>query len=270
MRLLSSPRLRRRLAWMLAPLVLAGGIAALVVVAGGSPPLYSASDQKLTPQRARPSGPKPRRLTPADRRRIDATLDRFVSGAVARRNAARAYTAVTRTLRSGISRRAWNRGATGVYPFPARGHRFHGWKLDGSTSAGAWLELLLQPRKGAKVGPILFDVQLRRRGHRWLVNSFIPAATFAPVGGPAKVRSVRDYSPAMQSSEAPSEPGGKSRLSSLYAAVPFAVFGALLAGLVTWFVLVKWRDRRIEREYRSSRRLTIAGDDARAGAAHRP
>ena len=70
------------------------------------------------------------RLKPAERRAINATLDRFVASAVQRKDLAAAYDLVTPAMRTGISRRAWAHGTTNVMAYPARGTRFHGWTVD--------------------------------------------------------------------------------------------------------------------------------------------
>ena len=47
------------------------------------------------------------------------------------------------------------------------------------------LELQLQPRAGSKQGPIIFHIYLRPVGKRWLVDSFMPVATLAPLDAEA-------------------------------------------------------------------------------------
>jgi hypothetical protein len=127
---------------------------------------------------------------------------------------------------------------------------------------------MLQPRKGTKVGPIIFDLRLTKHNGRWLVDSLIPAATIGPNAGPDKVRSVRDFSPQASGDSAAT---GPSRVGADYIVIPFALFGVVLAALVGWFLLARRRDRRIAREYLASRpRPSIRRDDARAGSPHQP
>jgi hypothetical protein len=124
------------------------------------------------------------------------------------------------------------------------------------------------PRKGSKVGPFVFHVYLRELHGRWLVDSFMPAATFAPLGGPAKVRAAADFmAPAQGDSHVPS---GPSRISSAYVVVPFAVLGLILASLLGWGIAAKVRDRRLMgTRRRSLPPLSMRPDAARARPGHR-
>lgn len=174
----SSPRTRRRLARLLALAALAGGVAALVVLLPdtGSAP----RKEKLTSGGTAPEVVKARRLTTSDRKAINATLDGFVTHAVKRRAVQQSYELVTPALRAGISRKAWANGSIPVYPYPARGSSFHAWNVLYSNTDETAVQLLLRPKRGASVGPISFHVYLQKRRGAWLVDSFMPAATFAP------------------------------------------------------------------------------------------
>ena len=272
MRVLSSPRARRRLAWVAGIAVALGAAAALFTLIPTRSGTSTASEQLQPAAYAAPAAPRPRRLTPADRRAIDATLDRFVPHAVARRDVGKSYELATANLRGGLSRHEWARGSIGVYPYPAHGRRFHGWTVDESTTEGAWIQLLLHPRPGAKIGPIVFNVSLKRVRGKWLVDSFIPAATFAPAGGKAKVTAIADFSPQPQGDgHTPDE----SRLGHAAAVIPFAVLGLVLLWLIGWAIAARVRDRRLARAYATTKlaplpRLTMGGDDARARPAHEP
>ncbi len=107
------------------------------------------------------------------------------------------------------------------------------------------LELQLQPRDGSKQGPIIFHIYLRPVGKRWLVDSFMPVATLAPLGtGKTKVRSVRDFSPQAAGGVALGG-GGPHQLSSLWLVVPFALVGAALVGFGCWGLSRLFRQRRL-------------------------
>jgi hypothetical protein len=265
---LGSPRTRRRIVLLAAFVTLAGAVAALVVLLPNQTPppvkerLVNAPD---------PNTPKARRLTTSDRRAINQTLDVVVSDGVARRDVARSYDFTTATLHDGSSRRQWATGAVGLYPFPAAGQAFHSWILKESTTDGVWLQLLLKPHRGAKVGPILFDVQVQRRHGKWLLNSFVPAATFAPLDSKKpRVRAVADFSPARKGDGA--AVSGKSRISQKWAIFPFVAFGVLLLSLLAWRLAARYRDRRIARSHKRPLpplpRLTMQADGARARPPH--
>lgn len=266
---LDSPRTRRRVAWLAGFAALAGTVAALVVLVPSHTPTPPSKEQLVDVRDQ--AGPKPRRLTSADRRAINATLDAVVVHGAARRDVAKSYDFTTPTLHDGASRRDWASGAIGIYPFPAAGRTFHAWILKESTTDGAWLQLLLKPRRGAKVGPILFDVQVQRLHGKWLLNSFVPAATFAPLDAKKpRVRAVADFNPG------PSGDGtatsGQSRVSHIWAFAPFVAFGLLLLSLLAWRLVARYRDRRLYRNYDKRLpplpRLTMQADGARARPPH--
>jgi hypothetical protein len=183
------------------------------------------------------------RLKPAERRAIDATLDRFVSTAVQRHDLAAAYDLVTPTMRTGISRRAWAHGTTNVMAYPARGTRFHGWTLDLAHPGYVMLDLLLQPRRHAHEGPMIFTLELRRLHGRWLVASFIPSASFAGAKRTGSMQAFADYGPLASRNPKP------KHVDRLYLLVP-ALVVLLIVALPVGIVLRSWRrNRRAEREY---------------------
>jgi hypothetical protein len=171
------------------------------------------------------------RLSASDRKAIDHTIDVLVNSAVKRHDLGASYDIVTPTLRAGMTRKEWSRGSIPVYPYPARGARFHGWTVKYVTPGEVAVELMLMPRSGAKVGPILFDIYLDPIRSKWLVGSFMPVATFAPLNAARpKVRAINDFMP-RAGSNLFSAPTGRGRVSSVYAYVPFAVIGAILLAL---------------------------------------
>jgi hypothetical protein len=117
-------------------------------------------------------------LSPRDRRAINAVLDRFVGGVVTRRDPLAGWALATRRLRDDSTRAEWARGDVPVYAYPARGGQFHAWILDYSFRNSVGLELGVQPRRGAKIGNAAFEVDLKRIGGRWLVDSIYPRAIY--------------------------------------------------------------------------------------------
>jgi hypothetical protein len=184
---------------------------------------------------------KPRSLTSADRKAINATLDVFVNHGVKRHDTGVSYSVVTPELRGGMTRKQWSRGSIPVYPYPAKGQRFHGWTIEYHTSDELAIQLILHPRRGSELGTFVFHVYLKPVRRRWLVDSFMPAATIAPAGG--KVTAVTDFMPQPQGGA--SLPTGPHRISSVYAVVPFAVMGLILVTLAGWGLAARLRDRRL-------------------------
>jgi hypothetical protein len=185
-------------------------------------------------------------LSAADRASINRTLDVFVNHAVKRVDVGASYDSVAPELRPGMSRKAWSKGDIPVYPFPASGRTFHGWNILYVTRQEVGLELELIPRAHSTVGPIIFHVYLRPVHGRWLVDSFMPVATLAPLDAKkTKVRSVRDFSPQAAGGVSPGNSGGSGRLSSIYVVGPFAVVALVLLVLAGWGVKSLLRDRKL-------------------------
>jgi hypothetical protein len=188
------------------------------------------------------------RLKPAERRAIDATVDRFVTSAVQRRDLAASYDLVTPAMRTGISRRAWAHGTTNVMAYPARGTRFHGWTLDLARPGYVMIDLLLQPRRGAHEGAMIFTLELRRLHGRWLVSSFTPSASFAGAERTGSMKAFGDYGPLAQTNPKP------KHVNRLFLVGPALVL-LLIVGLPAGIILRGWRrNRQAERAFGPARR----------------
>jgi hypothetical protein len=183
-----------------------------------------------------------RRLTAADRKAISASINTLVNHAVKRQDVAASYDVVAPELRGGMSRKEWAKGSIPVYPYPARGTS-HGWTILYVTRDEVGVNLILRPRPGVKQRGILFNVYLRPVHGKWLVDSFMPAATINTelFGGAARVTSVRDFMPGVQSGG----PHGKPLVSSAVAYIPFGVIGLVLLVLVgaLTFSALRYRPR---------------------------
>jgi hypothetical protein len=183
-------------------------------------------------------------LSKADRAAITRSIDVFVNHAVKRANPTAAYAVVAPELRPGITRRQWASGDIPVYPFPAAGST-HPWNILYVTPEEVGLELQLNPRARSELGPIIFHIYLRpARDGRWLVDSFMPVATLAPLHAKkSRVLSVRDFSPGAQGDGRSASPG---QLSHVYIVAPFAAFALLVLGLVSWGLVRALRNRRAQ------------------------
>lgn len=244
MRLLpTSARKRRRL----------GILGGVIAVAGG---IWAFSMLEPAPKRAsaeptEPGAPKivgREREVPlrnADRRAIDRTLDAFVPAAVERKDPAAAYRLATPSLRRSATREEWARGDMPVYPYPASERR--DWTLNFSFPGHVSLDLFVQPKRGADVGPIAFTVELRRfAGRRWLVDSFFPTAIFPKPEDGGQPLAQPDLSPANVRGTSQT---GKARVSPVFFLIPFVLLGLVLLIPVVMFVRGKLREARAERIY---------------------
>jgi len=193
---------------------------------------------------AAPASAAPK-LTPAERAAITRSIDVFVNHAVKRSNPAAAFDVVAPEMRPAMTRKDWSRGDLPVYPFPARGTT-HPWNILYVTREEVGLELQLMPRAGSKEGPIIFHIYLRPAGKRWLVDSFMPVATLAPLDAKkTKVRAVTDYSP-QNAGGVSLGGGGPHRLSSIWIVLPFGLIGAVLVVFAVWGVVRVVRNRRLQ------------------------
>lgn len=255
--MLRSPRRRRRLAWALGvPLALVALVLAgieLLPQAKKDPP------EVFGNQRAYNVGAheKAVRLTRADRRRVNQTIDLLLNAGVKRENPEAIYDIATPNLRSQGTRAEWRRGDIPVYPYPALGEKFHGWTINFSQPNHLNVDLLVMPsRNRATLGPVALTLDLRKTHRKWLVDGIFPVATFAPLppqGNRGPVVSTYDLVPAASGS-APN--GSRSRLSYAYFALPAVIIGGGIAFVVGFFVLRAVRDRRAESRYASQRSLT--------------
>jgi hypothetical protein len=182
------------------------------------------------------AAPANARLTRADRAAINHTFDVFVPSAVERQNVAASYDVVTPQFHGGATRAQWASGDIPVYPFKARGTRFHDWTVDYVQGNEVAFELMLQPRK-RNGDAIAFDGTVKKVRGRWLIDSLLPSATFAGGGG-AKVVGPNDFTAPRYASDA-----GESRLSPVWFALPGAVL-ALILLVPIGFVVVNWRRGR--------------------------
>ena len=141
-------------------------------------------------------------LPRTDRARINAVLDAFVPAAVERKNPLAAYRLATPRAAQVRHAHAVARAATSrSIPYPASEQR--DWTLNFSFPRHVSLDLFVQPRQGADVGPIAFTVEVRRFGkRRWLVDSFFPTAMFPKPRGRAAASRSRSRTSRLPTSRA--------------------------------------------------------------------
>jgi hypothetical protein len=247
---LASPRRRRRLAKAGIAAGLVGLVATAVVVLPEGKP--------LAPERLRPA-PKVKEerevpLTPAMRAEINATLRRFVPAALSRERPAVAWGLAGPGLRAGSTKRDWLRGDFPVHPYPWRQQRLDGWRLVYAYRDKVAIDLLVQPPKRARVGPIVFGVDLIRRDQRWLVNSMYPAAVFSGPNEKPWVVGAADFRAGSATAKSfyEREPD-RARLSAAWIAVPGALFAAVLLIPIALVLRSIVADRRLRARYQGSR-----------------
>jgi hypothetical protein len=88
-----------------------------------------------------------------------------------------------------------------VIPYDARGRQFHGWVLNYSLAREMSVDVLLRPGKRETRGNVSFTAVFKAQHHRWLIDAFIPAASFAPENADrSRILATPDFSPAVKGS----------------------------------------------------------------------
>ena len=172
------------------------------------------------------------RVSQAERRAIDATLDRFIPAALDRRSPETAWRLAGPELKAGSSLREWRHGAGPVPYYPARGPTFHDWTTIDAGPGYVVFNLLVHPRRGAETSAWVFSGEVIRRGGRWLVNRLYTIATLqAPTKHGQREVGPADFAAAAARSGPP--PTTKAVLGKTWLGAVAAVVGlALLAPLV--------------------------------------
>ncbi|NUR77013.1 MAG: hypothetical protein HOQ28_12110 [Thermoleophilia bacterium] len=165
------PGWQKALPWIVAVVLVGGAIAAGIIWS-------NTGKSTATPLTNRPAldvskVPATVKLPPGATR----VARRFIRTAVARKNLPNAYTIVTEAIRQGQSLKSWKTGNIAVIPYPVDAVKYAPMKIDFSYPKEAQIEVALLPKKGSKVRPALFIMDLVKRNGTWLVNSWVPRAS---------------------------------------------------------------------------------------------
>ncbi|MFL5960222.1 MAG: hypothetical protein ACJ75G_08175 [Gaiellaceae bacterium] len=245
----SSPRLRRRLAWIGIAVTLAGAIAAIVVLVP-SPKAPSSAPPKNAPpaQFATHST----RVSRAERRQIDATLDRFLRAGLDGSSPATAWHLAGPELKVGSTLRKWRAGTSPLPYFPTSQKAFHDWTpVDVGPHYVVFDHLLVHPRKGSRTTARIFSGEVVKRGSRWLVNRFY---TIAVMQRPTKAGTHQvgpnDY--AAPGASAPSQTSGAA-LGKQWLLVVGGLVGLALLFPLGFAIASAVRSRRRRKQYEQGR-----------------
>jgi hypothetical protein len=179
------------------------------------------------------------RLRASERQQINATLDSFVNHVVRRQNVDAGYDSVTPSFRLGMSRKEWDKGNLPGFPYPAASH---GWIVTYRNGNELGIEMVIQPQKGSGYGAGSFPITLKKIHGRWLVDSMVPGAFFAPAGKKARVVGTNDFQAQGDSSGGGGI--GTQRVPADFAYVPFAIFGGIVLILLSAALIGGFRWRR--------------------------
>ncbi|MEP6978585.1 MAG: hypothetical protein ABI948_11080 [Thermoleophilia bacterium] len=248
MGILSSHRWRRRLVWIAGALVFVVALVAAILSLPEHGRRFTETFSNEPSQVVVNEKPVP--VTPAMRRQVDATLVPFVATAVTRKDPVAAWDLATAAMKAGTTRADWARGDLPVLPYPAIPAQARSWTVLSSVKNDLVADLVFQPPKGSKRGPVEFNVELKAIGsgaaRRWLIDSFIAIRTY-DTSGASKPKPIKP-APAIVKPHYP-----KGRLSPAWFFVPGVLLG-LLVLVPVGIGVVNWRRGvRAERAYREGR-----------------
>ena len=167
------PGWHKALPWLVGIVVVAGGVAALIVLLPSS---NGDTSTPLNPNVAAKIVSKPPKSV-----KLDPTAEkvarRFIRTAVARKHLREAYSLAGPQILQGQSLKSWMTGNNAVIPFPVDKVTIAPMKVDYSHKDDAQIEVALLTKPNSGVKSQLFVMQLNRIHGKWVVNSWVPRAT---------------------------------------------------------------------------------------------
>jgi hypothetical protein len=172
-RLLQSPRRRRRLTFF----SIVALVAAALVVLGihYSTPGSSGEANGPTVSDTFYNTPKHAPFKRADQRKVHRVLAQFINSAVARHDVGKSYDIAGPDIREGLSRKEWSNGDIPVTPYPASLHGQGAWDVvQYSYAKQVGLEVIIFPKRGSGYSVATADVDvIKAKDGNWLVNYFM-------------------------------------------------------------------------------------------------
>jgi hypothetical protein len=133
------------------------------------------------------------KLTRADRRAIDAVLDRFLPAAMERKDIDEGWALAGPEFKAGSTLAEWRRGNLPVPYYLAREKTFHAWQTIDSEKGYVIFNLIVHPAKGWNLAPYVFSGEVVKQHGRWLVNRLY---TIAIMNKPTKRNPHPEVGPA--------------------------------------------------------------------------
>jgi hypothetical protein len=184
-RIPESPRLRRRLIWVaIAGFLVVAGLLIAVLIPSKGPSKGAATGNEAPAQLAVNTHQK---LSPADRRKIDTLLDRFIPAAVGRGDLSAAWALAGPEMRSSSSLSAFRKGNLPVPSYPANEKNYHHWRAIDVERDSVVLNILVHPKNPKTLGTWVFSIDVVKSKSAWLVNHIYPIAVMNPPVRPSTV-----------------------------------------------------------------------------------
>jgi hypothetical protein len=243
----SSPRARRRLFRFGIALTAAGSVAGIALALQSpkqpsSAPAKNAPRAQLVTQRTR--------VTPQERRAINATLDKFLGASLDRSSPATAWRLAGPEMKSGSTLRQWRKGTSPVPYFPTRERTFGGWEaVDAGPNYVVFDHLLVHPKRGSQTSASIFSGEVVKRGSHWLVNRLY---TIAVMKRPTKTGThqvgPQDYAAPAASGQGSSQTSGGA-LGKQWLLVVAGLIGLAILFPLGFGVVSAVRSRRRQKRY---------------------
>ena len=252
MEFLASPRRRRRLAWSFVLTLALAGVVAIAVLFWNTA-TWTTTPVEDTPIRTEAEPVvEPIAMTPAVRREVRLTLDRFVDAAVLRKRLEEAWTLSTPALRGSVTHDDWARGELPIQPYPWKGIRRLDLRFLYSDTRSVAVDVMLLPRE--ETNPILVytaDLTPVGKGKRrhWLVDYWAPQASIGG-GSPPPADEQQQQEREAAGRDNPTLAFDDSRLGPEWFVVPGAILLLLIGIPIGIAIRNTIAGRRAERRYR--------------------
>jgi hypothetical protein len=188
----------------------------------------------------------PPQIAAADRAAIRSVLNEYIPAMLQRQDVRRGWELSGPQIRGSSTLQEWLTGGVPVYPFPARGDAVKTWTTTYVTPGDIGLDLLIQPRKGAKKLAIAWRVEMTKIRGAWKVNAFYPEATF-------DMQSGKVFSPQDATNNGALAMQAQQRVSGSWLLLPLGIGAGLLAAIAVGLVVRRRRAQSPYREYLARR-----------------
>jgi len=185
-------------------------------------------------------------VSPADRRAINHTLDRFIPAGVARKSPATAWSLAGPELKAGTTLAAWKAGNSPIPYYPVLERTFHTWRTIDVGPRYVIFNLLVHAQPTAHLGSYVFSGEVVKHGDRWLVNRIYTIAIMNPVTNKTHEVGPADFVAPPPSSQTPN---GKRTIGigivpvisilALILVIPLAFVGIALLRARRWRRMVR-------------------------------
>ena len=209
-------------------------------------------------------------FTAGQRHQVHKVLKQFISTAVVRHDVSRAWDIAGPTLKEGVTRKEWDKGALPVIPYPALDRGWGNWSFvqysyTESKKHTVGLEVFLFPKPNSGWSAMTADVEVVHKPKgRWLVDYWMPKKFHGPpsLSAAAKAKAKKHAAKAQAAAKrsrqtarktaAPLPPPaetGPPKPSNLWWAVPIALLAFIVLAPLGIGVVIWYRNRRAAREW---------------------